>query len=211
MSSPPMTARRQLRLAVLAALKNATSAVAIDSPGDWTTQPPNMPAILVRSPRGSKEAFCRGAFNFTSTVAVEIETKVLGKTGPEAQDNLEAFDAEVEAALFTNHAFIALVQQVTIDVESEVSSEGRHHYGGTKFTIRCEVAEAFDPVYDAPSAFQPVAVSLDGMNVHADLVNVFDPNGTYPNGAFPAATLPAPRGAGPDGRDEGGLSINFPH
>lgn len=210
MSAAPITARRQLRLAVLAALAGTTGAVAVDSPGDWATQPPNMPAILVRSPRGSREAMCRGAFNFTSTVAIEIETKVLGKTGPEAQDNLEALDAQVETALFTNHAFISLVQQVTVDIESEVSSEGRHHYGGSKLTIRCEVVEAFDPVYDAPVPMQPVAVALQGMNVHADLVGTFDPTGSYPGCAFPASVAPAPRVAGPDGRDEGGLTINLP-
>ena len=210
MSAAPIAARRQLRLAAVAALTGTTSAKTVDSPGDWTTQAPNMPAVLVRAPRGSKEAMCRGASDFTSTVAIEIETKVLGKSGPEAQDLLEALDAEVEQALFTNHALVSLVQQFTVDIESEVSSDGRHHYGGSKWTVRCEIAEAFDPIYDAPAALQPVAVPLVGMNIHADLVGTFDPTGTYPGSTFPGSVAPAPRTAGPDGRDEGGLTINLP-
>ena len=211
MSGAPITARRELRLAVLAALKNVPSAKDIASPGDWTTQLANLPAVQVRAPRGSKEPLGRGAPSYTSTILIEIETKVLGKSGAEAQDLLEALDAEVEVALLTNHAFVAMTQQLSFDIESEVNADGRHHYGGSKWSIRCEVAEAFDPIYDAPAAVQPVAVSFDGMNVHADLVNVFDANGAYTGAVFPAAVLPAPRGAGPDGRDEGGLSINFPH
>lgn len=210
MSAIPILARRELRLAVLAALQGVTSAQSVESPGDWTTQPPSMPAVLVRAPRGSKEAVCRGAPNFTSTVAVEIETRVLGKSGPEAQDRLEALDCEVELALFTNHALVQMVQQFTVDIESEVSADGRHHYGGSKWTIRCEFAEAFDPIYDAPAAWQPVAVPLDGIDIHADLAGTFDVTGTYPGSDFASSIAPAPRTAGPDGRDEGGLTINLP-
>jgi hypothetical protein len=211
MSGAPITARRELRLAVLAALKNVTSAKDVASPGDWTTQLASLPALQVRVPRGSKEPLSRGAPSYTSTILIEIETKVLGKTGAEAQDLLEALDAEVEVALLTNHALVAMAQQFSIDIDSEVNADGRHHYGGSKWSIRCEVVEVFDPIYDAPDAVQPVAPPLDGMNAHVDLVNVYDASGAYPGAAFPAAVVPAPRGAGPDGRDEGGLSINFPH
>lgn len=211
MSAGAIVARRQLRLAVLAALEGATSAAAVVSPGDWTTQVQNLPAILVRAPRGSKEPASRGAPTFTSTVLIEIETKVAGKTGAEAQDMLEQLDAEVEVALLTNYALVDMTQQFSIDIESEVNADGRNHYGGSKWSVRCEVFESFDPIYDAPVSVQPVAPPLDGMTVHADLANVFDANGAYQGAAFPTAVLPAPRGAGPDGRDEGGLSINFPH
>ena len=211
MSAGPIVARRQLRLAVLAALEGATSATAVVSPGDWTTQVQNLPAVLVRAPRGSKEPTSRGAPTFTSIVVIEVETKVVGKTGPETQDLLEQLDAEVEVALLTNYALVRMTQQFSIEVESEVNADGRNHYGGSKWVIRCEVFESFDPIYDAPASVQPVAPPLDGMTVHADLANVFDANGAYQGAAFPTAVLPAPRSAGPDGRDEGGLSINFPH
>ncbi|QJD91802.1 hypothetical protein HH213_17930 [Duganella dendranthematis] len=210
MSAVPITARREIRLAVVAALKNVPSATDIDSPGDWTTQLASLPAIQVRAPRGSKEPLGRGAPSYTSVVLIEIETKVVGKTGAEAQDLLESFDAEVEVALLTNHNLVAMTQQMSFEIESEINAEGRHHYGGSKWSIRCEVAEMFDPIYEAPSGAQPVAIPFQGMDVHADLANVYDPTRTYPNAAFSDAVKPAPRSAGPDGRDEGGLSINFP-
>lgn len=211
MSDAPITARREIRLAVLAALRNVPSAKDIDSPGDWTTQLANLPAVQVRAPRGSKEPLGRGAPSYTSAILIEIETKVLGKTGAEAQDLLEALDAEVEVALLTNHALVAMTQQISFEIESEINAEARHHYGGSKWSVRCEVAEVFDAIYDAPAAVQPVAVPFEGMSIHADLGNVFDANGNYASAVFPAAVMPAPRAAGPDGRDEGGLSINFPH
>jgi hypothetical protein len=48
------------------------------------------------------------------------------------------------------------------------------------------------------------------VNLHADLISQFDPLGVYGALLFPDAVQPAPRTAGPDGRDEGYVEINFP-
>lgn len=203
-------ARRRIRLAALAAIRAAGIAVTIDSPGDWSSQPEKMPALMLRTPRVSKEALVRGPPEFTTTVAIEIETRVWANSGPAAQDAIEAFDYLVEQALFTNHDLVAMVQQFAVDQDTEIESAGRVHNAGTKWLIRCELVEVFDPIEDAPAALQPVAVPFEGMNIHADLTNLYDRLGAYLNAPFPTAIQPAPRTSGPDGRDEGGLQFNFP-
>lgn len=210
MSDTPMLGRRQLRLAALAALQGASLGATIDCPGDWVTQPEKMPAVLLRAARGNKEPMLRGPQEYTSTVTLEIESRAAGANAAAAQDAIESLDYAIEQALFTNYELVGLVQQMNIDSETEITAEGRVHYGATKMTIRCEFCEVFDPVLDAPAPLQPVAVPLGGVNLHMDMLGTFDPNGTYPNPPFPASVTPAPRSLGPDGRDEGGLNINFP-
>ena len=42
---------------------------------------------------------------------------------------------------------------------------------------------------------------LSGINLYADSINIFDPNGDF-EGQEPFTVAPAPRTAGPDGRPE---------
>jgi len=204
-----MLARRQLRLAAQDALTAAKLGAVIDAPGDWVTQPEKMPAVLMRATRGSKVPMTAGPAQFTTTVTVELESRVVASTAPAAQDAIDALDQLVEVALFTNPQFVGITQRIYVETETEVTAEGRNHFGATKWAIRCECVDAFDPIWDAPEALQPVGAPLEGMDLHADLVNVYDATGTYLSAAFPGAAAPAPRTAGPDGRDEGGLSINL--
>jgi len=204
-----MLARRQLRLAALVALTAAKLGAIIDSPGDWVTQPEKMPVVLLRATRTSKIPMTAGPAQFTSTVTLDLESRVAASTAAAAQDAIEALDQLIEEALFTSGQFVGIAQRFYVETETEVTAEGRNHFGATKWAIRCECVEAFDPIWDAPEALQPIAVPLDGMDLHADLLNVFDSIGAYPGAAFPGAVIAAPRNAGPDGRDEGGLSINL--
>lgn len=209
-TSTAPTARQELRQAVIAALEVAQLGATIISPGDWVTPSESLPAILVRAARGAKEPTTKGVPAFNTTVTIELESRAQGTTGDAAQTAIEALDALIEAALFTNNALLSMVQMFTVDAETEVEARARMHFGATKWQIRCEVFEEFDPITDAPQAVQPVAVPLQGMDIHLDLRYPFDPNGTYPDPPFPAAVLPAPRTSGPDGRDEVYLSIDLP-
>jgi hypothetical protein len=210
MSGAPMLARRQLRIAALTALQAANLSAVIEAPGDWVSQPEKMPAVLLRATRGNKEPLMAGPAEYTSTVVLELESRASGITGAAAQDAIDALDFAIEQALLTNQGFLGLTQRTYIDTATEITAEGRIHFGGTKWAIRCEFCEVFDPVYDAPAAVQPVAGPLLGIDLQVDLAGTFDPTGTYPAGTFAGEVTPAPRVAGPDGRDEGGLTINLP-
>ena len=208
----PVLARRRIRLAALQALKvlETTGDVKVlDSPGVWTVQPDKAPAVLLRVARTSKETLSVSTTNFTSTVLVEIETKLTAANGEAAQNAIEQLDAQVEQALLTNTAFVALTQRISIEADTKITSEARNHVAGTEMLIRCELVETFDPIEDAPDALQPAAPPLEGADLHADLAGTFDPLGIYGDALFGDAIQPAPRQSGPDGRDEGAVQFNF--
>lgn len=209
MSGAQVLARRQLRLAAAAAIAGAQLGAGLDSPGDLVSQPERMPIVLLRATRGNKEPLGAGAVEFTSTVVLELESRATGLTSVEAQDAIDDLDFAIEQALLTNQDFVGLTQRIYIDTETEITSEGRIHFGATKWAIRCELCEVYDPIFGAPAALMPVAVDLLGADVQVDLVSTFDPLGTYPAGTFAAEVKPAPRQSGPDGRNEGALSINL--
>ncbi len=205
MAGQTILARRQVRLAALAALNGANLGATIDSPGDWSTPPDRLPAILLRAPSDRKESVAKTQPEFTTTVALEIEARVGANTAEAAQDRLESLGAAIEQALFTNHDLIALLQQVaSVDTRTEITAEGRAHIGMLKMVVDLELFEAFDPfAVAAPPA-------LTSVGIHVDMANPFDANGTYANPPFPDAVSPAPRTSGPDGRDEGALDITLP-
>ena len=201
-----MLARRQLRQAVVAALQPIQAI--IESPGDWSTPPAKLPAILVRVPRERKESVAKTMPEFTTTATIEIEARAAETTAELAQDAIENLCYLIENAILTNYAVIDMIQQVaSIDSELEISSEGKFHFGGAKMYFAFEMFEAFDPVEIAGAGIPLLSIGL-----HADLANVFDSDGTYtPSADAPPYTpTPAPRTSGPDGRDEGALDISLP-
>lgn len=204
MADPTMLARRQLRLAAVAALTGDQFAgIAIDSPGDWATPPDAMPAILLRAADERKESIGKGAPQFTSTIGIEIEARVRATTAAGAQDAIEALCYAIEMALLTNYDLMRIVNQVaSVDSRTEVTSEGRTHFGGARMLFSYEVPEMFDTFMTG----QPVP--LTGFGLHFDAGAPFDATGIYENPLFPGN--PAPRTAGPDGRDEGALDIALP-
>lgn len=209
-----MLARRQIRLAALAALTGEHFVgVTIDSPGDWSTPPELVPAILLRAPDDRKESIGKGAPQFTSICTIEIEARVGGRTGSAAQDAIEALCLSIEMALLTNNDLIRIINQVvSVESRTEISSEGRTHFGGARMLFAFEVPEMFDS-YGAPGALpgEPLTglpVPLHSFGLHLDAGAPFDARDNYPDSRFPVA--PAPRTAGPDGRDEGALNINLP-
>lgn len=198
-------ARRQIRLAALDALKAAMPAMEIQSPGDWNTPPEVLPAILLRVTGDRKAAVAKSQPNFETTVTLEIEAKVEEATAEDAQDQIDALGARIEHVLFTNHALNSLISNwASVETRTGVSAEGKMHIGAFKMLVNLECFEEFDAFAEIP------APALEGVDIHLDTASPFDATGTYANPPFPAAVKPAPRTSGPDGRDEGGLTINLP-
>jgi hypothetical protein len=210
----PMLARRQFRLAVMMALQGLS--VTLASPGNWPTPGDKLPALLVNVPTENKVSSGRNVPEFTTTASLVIQGQVTGATPEAAQDSLDALCYLVENAVLTDYWVNNMIQQfVSIQTETEITSEGSHHLAGFRMTIGAEMFEAFDPLLIAPAASawppaKPVNVALAGIDLHADMLNVFDPSGTYANPTFPSSVQPAPRTTGPDGRDEGALQNNLP-
>lgn len=203
----PILARRLLRRSVLAAIQQANSAGSlgwsIHSPGDWATVSARYPAVLVRNAKERKHSNSRAMPNFTTIVGVEVEARLDATTGEDAQDNIEALGFQLEQIVLGDPATVALIQQVAfVETETEITADAKKHLAGIRIVFGFEIYEEFEP------NLAPIA--LQGIDLHADLGNVFDPTGTYSNPPFPDAATPAPRTSGPDGRDEGGLSIDLP-
>ena len=210
MADQLMLARRQIRLAALAALAGEYFAgVSIESPGDWATPPEVLPAILLRAPDDRKESIAKGAPEFTTTCGIEIEARVGARSQEAAQDAIEALCYSIEMALLTNNDLIRIVNQVSsVDSRTEITSDGKIYFGGSRMLFSFEVPEMFDTFgpFDTSASGQPTPLTSFGL--HFDAGAPFDSTGTYANPFFPAT--PAPRTSGPDGRDEGALDISLP-
>jgi len=211
MADQPMLARRQVRLAAVAALNAGALGTEVDSPGDWSTPPDGFPAILLRVPSDRKESKQMGQPEFDTTIVVEIEARVAANSASDAQDAIEAFCYRIEQLLLTDFELVKIVQRVTsVDTSTTISAEGRVHIAEAKMSFAFEVFEAFDPFDPFDPFDQSDPPPITSFGIHVDAINVADPTGTYPNAPFPSSVTPAPRTAGPDGRDEGGLEIAIP-
>ncbi|MDR5813320.1 hypothetical protein QCE62_06905 [Caballeronia sp. LZ033] len=195
--------RAGLRLAVIAALQARQVAPTLQSPGDWSTPPAKLPAVLVR-PGGERKDGTgpNGETQFNSTATIEIRAIEKGATGEAALAAVELLGAKVEDAIFRDIPLRKLVQQfIRVESITEVKADGKEHFAAISMAISCEIFEAFDP---------DVTASLQRIHLTADLTNVADLIGTYPDPPFPDAIAPVPRTSGPDGRAEGEVDIQFP-
>jgi hypothetical protein len=198
--------RRQLRLAFMAALQGLAGGNVV-SPGDWDVPGAKLPIIKVRTGAETKASQGRFQPEYTSTTAIELQVVVEALTEGASQDALETLVAQIEDAVLGNVALIKLQQQISsVTAVPTFSSQGEKHLAGMLMTFECETFEHFDPVEINPGNY----AGLQGLDVVIDGVNVFDATGTYANPPFPGAVHPAPRTSGPDGRAEGGLTIDLP-
>jgi hypothetical protein len=199
-----LMARRQLRLAALAALQSQAGALGADiqSPGNVPTPAEKLPAILLRTADEEKSSTEKGVVAFTSTITLEIEARDQADTAEEAQDKIEALGAAIEDLLFTWAPLLALVDQVaSVHTTLSISADGRQHLAELKMSLQLETFEEFEP---APET------ALASIGVHLDTTAPVDGAGTYPAPtAPPYAPAAAPRQSGPDGRDEGALDIDI--
>lgn len=213
----PMSARRQIRLAVVGALNSKVTGVStIVSPGDWATPPAKLPALLVSVPTEQKVSIQRGMPEFTTTVSVVVQGQVAGATAEAVQDAIEDLAYQVENAVLTGYWVVAMVQQfLTVQTEVQCTAEGGRQMAGFTMTFSAELFESFDPTAaispESPwPPADPTIAPFTETQIHLDMASPFDANGTYANPPFPDAVQPAPRTSGPDGRDEGGLDIQLP-
>lgn len=114
----PMTARRQLRLAAVHALKEANlsveqKTVTVDSPGNWPYPQQALPAVCVRAPGARKESLNKGNTDYTTSVTIEVRAAVTATTAEAAQDALEALELQIEEKILTDFYVLELVQNVT--------------------------------------------------------------------------------------------------
>jgi hypothetical protein len=202
----PVLARRQVRVAALAALTAALTDVTIESPPVTPTAPKQLPYAGVRCGTERKAAEGKRLPKFTTTATLEVVARVSAPTKEAAQDAIEYLGARIEVALFGSAALVALVQQMNVTTTTEISAEGSTYLGGIEMAVDCELYEVFDPVLLNPDDYP----ALQGVNLHVDTARPFDANGIYAASPFPDSVTPAPRTSGPDGRDEIAANIDLP-
>ncbi|WP_434663466.1 hypothetical protein P5W99_24420 [Paraburkholderia sp. A3BS-1L] len=194
------TARAQFRAALLSVLGMVSAH--LYSPGDWNVTASKLPAIKVRYGGEEKKSLGNAgqtAFNTTSVFEVRVEVSAI--SGPAALLALEGLQADIEAAIFKSVTLRNLAQDFPfIRTQTDVSADGETHIGGMLISLGVQMYETFYP---------DVTAQLAEIDLTADLVNVYDPTGTYPNPPFPDAVTPAPRTQGPDGRAEGFVKATF--
>jgi hypothetical protein len=170
MSYLPITARRQIRRAAmdaLSVLRSTNRVRLLASPGVLPSQSETMPSLLVRVSYTSKETMTASRPDFTSAVTLEMESRLAAATGEAAQDEIEDLDAHIEQALLASPGFVRLTQRITIETSTEITSEARNFVAWTKWSVRCELVEVFDPVFEAPGPLEPVAVPLAEVTISA--------------------------------------------
>lgn len=178
----PITARRQIRKAVIAALKRAAlsvgaAAVSVDSPGDWPYPQAKLPVISVRSATDSKTGTSKGQDNFTTAVEVDVRAACAATTAEAAQDAIDLLWFGVEQAILLDFYLLSILQNVpSVESAFEIKAEGQIHFAGAIGRFRFETFETFDigqstdvaadqewtadsgaPPEDPPSIAEPIA------------------------------------------------------
>lgn len=227
-----MTTTSDLRELTAEALKGKTLAEGrVYSARTWPTWSGLYPVIILGSPTEDMEGLGRaGAPQYTVTTTLRVVARVQVPERPNgagaavAQLMLERIQRQVKQAVINNPAIMGRLQQIPFvrsqftepEAGDKVLAElvmdvGMEFYQGPEEFYPLEGEAATDEVDAAAeiAAIQAI-VDLENVTVTNDLANVFDPSGTYADPAFPSAVLPAPRDSGPDGRGEGGFSIDFP-
>jgi hypothetical protein len=213
-----MTTSADIRALFVTALQGATLAgQAVYSPFDWPTTPNSYPLILVHARKERKVSLGPNTPEFDVYTTVEILARVRSPAGIVDTGSVAALAAaetlklQIETALINNPLIWAdpnggqrIEQFTTVDSEINTSSEGEMPMAELAMSIEVKF-------YQGPEDFYPIPLNpLQTVNVNVDTASPFDPSGTYPSPPFPSAVNPAPRTSGPDGRNEGALTINLP-
>lgn len=182
------------------------------TPGDWPTADKTVPYIRARVLSEHKQSWGKHGVNFTVTGVIRLALVVdaraqIDDAGAAAADvALQRLKDQVETLVIGRaELWAAGVQQFpTIDSNDAYDASGAVHVG----TLHEDIAVEFVQTED--DFAQPLEVPLQGVNLYADLQNIFDATATYEDPPFADAVVPAPRTEGPDGRSEGALSIDLP-
>lgn len=194
-----------LRGLVVTALRNANTLAGdrVFAPRDWPVTSKDMPALLVDDEREESESRGNVGFpSFHTTAILVVDGKVEGDTSDEAKADLATLRRQIKVAVLTDWDIITSIEQVVaIRTETSVTAGTKKHVGELRMQFAFRYPEDFE---------MAVTDELQGVDVHVDTIDPFDPTGTYPDPPFPDAVQPAPRTSGPDGRDEGRLTFDFP-
>ena len=213
-----MTTSADIRALFVQALTGQTLAGnAVYSPYDWPTSPSTYPLILVHARKERNVSLGPNTPEFDVYTTVEIIARVQSPAGIVDTGSVAALAAaetlklQIEVALINNPLIWAdpnggqrIEQFTTVDSEINTSSEGSMPMAELAMSIEVKF-------YQGPEVFFPIPTNpLQTVNINVDTAEPFDPNGTYANPPFPSAVNPAPRTSGPDGRNEGALTISLP-
>lgn len=172
---------------------------------DWPTNELTMPAILVNWDRERKASNGRTQPNFTTMASLILDVRLEATDVKTARKKLDNLLWQIEQAILTSYELRKEVQQFPfVETESNVDSTSGKHVAHATVTFAMEFFEDQNQYPAIP------AVPLKEIDIDVDLVNRFDPTGTYPDPDFPGSVVPAPRTQGPDGRNEGKLVIELP-
>jgi len=208
-----MTQSADLRTAAQAQLIGKTDAGSnVFSPLDRPTWSGNYPVLFLSTPEENKESLGpNGAPQFEVTMTLRVVGRVQVNQAKAdagaalAMAALERLQQQIEQTLINNPAIMGLIEEYPfVRCGNTVTGEGETHLGELTMDIGLKF-------YQGPEDFYQIQTTpLEEVTIDADLVNVFDPSGTYPNPPFPASVQPAPRTQGPDGRSEAGADIELP-
>lgn len=207
-----MTQTAELLALAVDALKGATLAGdRVYSALNWPTTAAQYPLIYCKTPTEDKESLSRNGapnFNVTATLKVEARAEVgalpNGQSAALLERQLALLGQQIQVALINNPALMGELQQVPfIRTEMRMTDAGNRELGEIEVAIGLEFFQSGEDFFPLPSW------PLETIALTADLVNVFDPTGTYPDAEFPDSATDAPRTSGPDGRAEAGLIITL--
>lgn len=194
-----------LRGLVVTALRNANTLAGdrVFAPRDWPVTSKDMPALLVDDEREESQSRGNAGFPaFYTTATIMVGGKVEGLDEMAVKADLSTLRGQIKTAVLTSYDIVRQVEQIAaVRSQVAVSAETKKHVGELRMEFAFTYPEDFEPA---------IGDELQGMDVHVDTIDPFDAAGTYPDPPFPDAVQPAPRTSGPDGRDEGRLTFDFP-
>ena len=195
----------QLRGMMIAALlkANTLAGANVFAPRDIPLTDDELPGLTVDDQREESESRGNVGFPaFHTTAILVVDAKVEGETPEAAKVDLATLRRQIKVAVLTDWDIITSIEQVVaIRTETSISAGTKKHVGELRMQFALRYPEDFE---------MAVTDELQGVDVHVDTMDPFDTTGTYPDPPFPDAVPPAPRTSGPDGRDEGRLTIDFP-
>lgn len=205
-----ITTSDTVQQAFITALDGKTAAGAnIFSPRTWPIALDGMPVVLVQSPKERKESLGPNAPSYDVLATIRVVGRLTFKALPDDAAATQALAAlsilqrQIEVAVINNYALFLLISEiVSVDTVNDVKSEGNQPIAELTMDFVCKF-------YQGPECFaQPVLTPINELAIYGDLLNVFDPTGTYVPPAPGDPVVPPPRDIGPDGRIEIGAIVS---
>lgn len=175
---------------------------------EWPLTIAKLPALLINSVYvEERESTGNAAPEFHTITTFVVEGRVSAPSSVDDQGSsainvaLERLKREIETTLINAYPLMLEIENFPrISTKFEITPDAKTPLGKVEMTISMRFLEGPECFVDTLDDTDP----LEEISVSTDLLNVFDPNGTYVDTLFPQSIPPAPRTSGPDGRIEGG-------